>query len=77
MVRVRKSKVTGGLEVFKFQLETKRSEEVVKASNWKLKQSLETKMFGDVHVTFDALNRRWIWWYTGIDFKPVYIVSTK
>lgn len=70
-----KPRVQGGLHSIRQRLREDQEEELNKAQRWVNERLGSDRLFGGVHVYYDPFCSVWRWWYTSLDFAPVFSES--
>lgn len=67
-----KSRSSGGLFRIRNRLKREAIQELTKADRWGHTSLGTGNLFGGVQVYFDPICCKWRWWYTDLNFNPVY-----
>ena len=67
-------RVQGGLHVIRSRLQQEQEAELQKAQRW-VNLHLVEALYGGVQVYYDPFCSCWRWWYTNLDFNPVFSES--
>ncbi|KAL7497323.1 hypothetical protein ACHAWT_005770 [Skeletonema menzelii] len=67
-------RVQGGLHVIRSRLKEEQETELQKAQRW-VNMHLSEALYGGVQVYYDPFCSCWRWWYTNLDFNPVFSES--
>ena len=70
-----KPRQLGGLFHIRERLKAEKVFELNKADRWGLSALGPSGLFGGVHVYYDPFCSCWKWWYTGLDFHPIFAES--
>lgn len=70
-----KPREQGGLYYIRQRLREEEEEELQKAQRWVNEHLGSDRLFGGVHVYYDPFCSSWRWWYTNVDFNPVFSES--
>jgi len=62
----------GGLQRIRSRLMEEKARELDRATRWGLLEMGNHGMFGGVHVYYDPFCSTWKWWYTDLEFHPVF-----
>ncbi|KAL7468537.1 hypothetical protein ACHAXS_008774 [Conticribra weissflogii] len=62
----------GGLQRIRKRLMEEKIGELDRATRWGLLEMGNHGMFGGVHVYYDPFCSTWKWWYTDLEFRPVF-----
>ena len=65
----------GGLQVMRSRLRQEQESELSKANRWVNGTLGSDALYGGVQVYFDPFCSCWRWWYTDLDFNPVFSES--
>ena len=72
-----KPRTHGGLKRIRQQLNREHDAELIKADRWGRTTLGLGNLFGGVQTYYDPICCRWRWWYTDLNFDPVYTESVR